>query len=62
MAACEPDLKSQLLQNVVLTGGGSLLVGFAERLNNELNKQWPGVREGFRTIGFLTYLQTRKSN
>jgi actin-related protein len=54
MAACEPDLKSQLLQNVVLTGGGSLLVGFAERLNNELNKQWPGVREGLRTVALMT--------
>ncbi|KAG8832524.1 NuA4 histone acetyltransferase subunit [Serendipita sp. 400] len=42
IAACEPDLKAQLLQNVVLTGGGSLLVGFAERLNNEMNKIWPG--------------------
>lgn len=41
--ACDPDLKSQLLQNVVLTGGGSLLMGFAERLNNEMNKMWPGV-------------------
>lgn len=43
IGACEPDLKAQLLANTVLTGGGSLLVGFPERLNNELNKLWPGV-------------------
>ncbi|PVG04147.1 Actin/actin-like protein [Serendipita vermifera] len=42
IAACEPDLKGQLLQNTVLTGGGSLLPGFVERLNNEMNKMWPG--------------------
>ncbi|CCA69498.1 related to ACT1-actin [Serendipita indica DSM 11827] len=42
LAACEPDLKAQLLQNIILTGGGSLLNGFPERLNNELNKMWPG--------------------
>ncbi|KZW03930.1 actin-related protein Arp4p [Exidia glandulosa HHB12029] len=36
LANCEPDLRTPLLSNIVLTGGGSLLQGTAERLNNEL--------------------------
>lgn len=30
--------------NVVLTGGGSLLAGFNERLTNELHNHFPNVR------------------
>jgi len=36
--SCDPDLRQVLLSNVVLGGGGSLFAGFADRLNNELNR------------------------
>ncbi|KAK7060305.1 Actin-related protein 4 [Paramarasmius palmivorus] len=36
--ACDPELRQVLMGNVVLTGGGSLFTGFADRLNNELSK------------------------
>lgn len=29
--------------NVVLTGGGSLFAGFADRLSNELGRKFPHV-------------------
>lgn len=35
--------------NVVLTGGGSLFSGFAERLNNELSRNFAHVRPLFVT-------------
>lgn len=33
----DPDLHSVLLSNIVVTGGTSLIQGFNDRLNNELN-------------------------
>ncbi|KAI0771894.1 actin-like protein Arp4p [Trametes elegans] len=42
--ACDPDLRGVLMGNVVLTGGGSLFSGFAERLSNELTRQFPVVK------------------
>ena len=42
--ACDPDLRLQLLGNIVLTGGGSLFAGLSERLHNELTRQFQGVR------------------
>ncbi|KAG8895013.1 NuA4 histone acetyltransferase subunit [Tulasnella sp. 403] len=38
LRACEPDLRPALFNNVVLTGGGSLLSGMGDRLASELQK------------------------
>jgi actin-like protein 6B len=37
-------MRQVLMGNVVLAGGGSLLAGFAERLNNELVRNFPHVK------------------
>ena len=42
--ACDVELRQVIMGNVVLTGGGSLFTGFAERLNNELGRHFPHVR------------------
>ncbi|KAB5593410.1 Actin-related protein Arp4p [Ceratobasidium theobromae] len=48
IAAClnatEPDLRPALLNNVVLTGGNSLLPGMADRINNELMRLAGGIQ------------------
>jgi len=38
------DLRPHLLQNIVVTGGTTLVNGFTERLNNELMAMYPGAR------------------
>jgi actin-related protein 4 len=38
------DIRPYLLANVVITGAGSLVKGLTDRVNLELNKQWPQVR------------------
>jgi actin-like protein 6B len=43
MANVEPDLRPALLGNVVLTGGGTMMQGMSDRINNELQKQFPAV-------------------
>lgn len=45
LRACDPDLRQVLMGNVVLTGGGSMFTGFAERLSAELSRTFPHVRE-----------------
>ncbi|KAJ1311023.1 hypothetical protein OPQ81_009529 [Rhizoctonia solani] len=42
--ATEPDLRPALLNNVVLTGGNSLLPGMADRINNELMRLAGGIQ------------------
>jgi actin-like protein 6A len=37
-------MRQVLMGNVVLAGGGSLLAGLAERLNNELVRNFPHVK------------------
>ncbi|KAI6099856.1 actin family [Pisolithus thermaeus] len=44
LRACDPDLRQVLLGNVVLTGGGSLYTGFADRLENELSRNFSHVK------------------
>ncbi|KAI0049580.1 actin-related protein Arp4p [Auriscalpium vulgare] len=44
LAACDPDMRQVLMGNVVLSGGGSLFAGLAERLNNELSRNFPHVK------------------
>ena len=41
---CDHDLRQVLLGNVVLTGGGSLFAGFADRLTSEMSRQFPHVK------------------
>ncbi len=48
--ACDPDLRATLLNHVVLTGGGSLLSGFADRLNNELIRMFGGGKQVYISI------------
>ncbi|KIO00756.1 hypothetical protein M404DRAFT_16358 [Pisolithus tinctorius Marx 270] len=43
LRACDPDLRQVLMGNVVLTGGGSLFTGFADRLENELSRNFAHV-------------------
>ena len=45
------DVRMHLLQNVVVTGGSSLLVGFTERLNNELTAMYPSARVRLSAAG-----------
>ncbi|KAF9534416.1 actin-related protein Arp4p [Crepidotus variabilis] len=44
LRACDPELRQVLVSNVVLTGGGSMFAGFAERLQNELVRSFPHTR------------------
>jgi len=41
---CEFDLRTVLLQHVVLTGGGSLFAGLTERVGNELTRAFSHVK------------------
>ena len=36
---CDADIRSGLMSNVILTGGNSLLPGFSDRLQAELQKK-----------------------
>ncbi|KZS98012.1 brg1-associated factor b [Sistotremastrum niveocremeum HHB9708] len=54
LGACEPDLRAQLLSNVVLTGGSSLLSGFSERIVNELTRSYPNQRIKLHAAGNIT--------
>ncbi|KAG1453535.1 hypothetical protein G6F56_007549 [Rhizopus delemar] len=42
--SCDADLRPLLLNNIVVTGGNSLLNGFNERLNHELPLKAPGSK------------------
>lgn len=42
--AVDVELRPLLLNNVVVTGGSSLLFGFTDRVNNELSALYPGPR------------------
>lgn len=44
LSQVDSDLKGNLLANVVVTGGTSLLYGFNDRLNNELTAAYPSPR------------------
>ncbi|KAK7470870.1 Actin-related protein 4 [Stygiomarasmius scandens] len=44
LRACEPELRQVLMGNVVLTGGGSLFTGFADRLANEMMRTFPHTK------------------
>jgi len=44
LRACDPELRQVLMGNVVLTGGGSLFAGFADRLSTELIRSFPHTK------------------
>ncbi|KAF8631127.1 hypothetical protein AX15_002474 [Amanita polypyramis BW_CC] len=44
LRACDPELRQVLMGNVVLTGGGTLFSGFADRLNSELARSFQHVK------------------
>lgn len=48
------DLRPNLLGNIVVTGGTSLLNGFNDRLNNELTAMYPGMRIKLHAAGLTT--------
>ena len=48
----DPDLQSTLLGNIVVTGGTTLLPGFIDRLQNELQTLAPGMKIKIRTSLF----------
>ncbi|KAI1502970.1 chromatin remodeling and histone acetyltransferase complexes subunit putative [Biscogniauxia marginata] len=54
LGAVDVDLRPNLLGNVVVTGGSSLLNGFNDRLNNELGAIYPGVRIKIHAAGLTT--------
>ncbi|CAA7260168.1 unnamed protein product [Cyclocybe aegerita] len=44
LRACDPELRQVLMGNVVLTGGGTLFSGFADRLTAELTRSFPHTK------------------
>ena len=66
VAKCDVDLRNLLYGNVVITGGGSMLPGFADRLYHELHIEAPNViiliplvLFHFLTIRFFTTEQSQ---
>lgn len=45
------DLRAALLQNIVVTGGSTLVNGFTDRLHNELTAMYPGARIKIQAAG-----------
>lgn len=54
LGAVDVDLRPNLLGNVVVTGGTSLLNGFNDRLNNELMAMHPGMKIKLHAAGLTT--------
>lgn len=48
------ELRSHLLQNIVVTGATTLLNGFSDRLNNELVAMYPGTRIKIQAAGLTS--------
>lgn len=44
LSNCEPELRTVLLANIVLSGGGSLFAGLADRLHNELARNFAHMK------------------
>ncbi|KAL7620684.1 NuA4 histone acetyltransferase subunit [Parahypoxylon ruwenzoriense] len=52
--AVDVDVRPNLLGNIVVTGGTSLLNGFNDRLNNELMAMYPGMKIKLHAAGLTT--------
>ncbi|KAH6915145.1 brg1-associated factor b [Coprinopsis sp. MPI-PUGE-AT-0042] len=44
LRACDPELRQVLVSNIVLTGGGSLFSGLADRLSVEMTRSFPHTK------------------
>lgn len=44
LRACDPELRQVLVSNIVLTGGGSLFSGLADRLSVEMSRAYPHLK------------------
>jgi actin-related protein 4 len=51
IASVDMDLRVNLLQNIVVTGGTTLLNGFTDRLSSELQTAYPGARIKIQAAG-----------
>lgn len=51
LSAVDIDLRPNLLQNIVVTGGTTLVSGFTDRLNHELMAMYPGARIKIQAAG-----------
>ncbi|KAL5606052.1 hypothetical protein BROUX41_006174 [Berkeleyomyces rouxiae] len=51
VGAVDVDLRANLLANIVVTGGTTLVNGFSDRLNAELTAMFPGVRIRLHAAG-----------
>lgn len=51
ISAVDMDMRAHLLGNIVVTGGSSLMNGFLDRLQLELNTLFPGVRVKLTAAG-----------
>jgi actin-related protein 4 len=51
LAGVDVDIRPHLLGNIVVTGAGSLLTGFNDRLNMELSQLFPGPRVKINAAG-----------
>lgn len=51
LGAIDVDLRPNLLGNVVVTGGSTLINGFNDRLNNELMAMYPGMKIKLNAAG-----------
>ncbi|KAL3425337.1 Actin-related protein 4 [Phlyctema vagabunda] len=54
LAGVDMDLRPTLLQNIVVTGGTSLVSGFTDRLNSELTTLYPGARIKIQAAGLTS--------
>jgi len=48
------DIRPHLLGNIVVTGATTLLNGFADRLHNELQAMYPGMRIKVQAAGLTS--------
>ena len=54
LGAVDVDLRGNLLANVVVTGGTSLINGFSDRLNGELSMMYPGLKIKIHAAGLTS--------
>lgn len=51
LSAVDVDIRPNLLANIVVTGGSTLLNGFNDRLNHEIQTLYPGARVRLQAPG-----------
>lgn len=54
IALVDMDLRVNLLQNIVVTGGTTLLNGFTDRLSSEIQAAYPGARIKLQAAGLTS--------